>query len=265
MDVLGSRWAKIAILVVAWLFAAPVSAGDRLAEALLQGWSEAIKSGTPISGRFTTFRYDTAFNRFGEGVGSFRQDEFGRLSVTVRDTLDQTLSALQPFNLRRFPMSSGSPWSQQEFPAYSFTEEEDGWYYTNDSSDGRENRVRLLGLPSALDPSNTRNGLRRFFLFSTPEMTATGVFSVPLFLPTLKGIEYVRSRTERVSSEEMAVRCVVLVPMDPEVSSEGRTNFEIVTIFRRDNPLPRAISLEKFPTPSHSIRWVFHELNNHSQ
>jgi len=270
MDVLGSRWAKVAIFLTVGLSASSVGAKDRRAEVLIQRWGDAIKAAGPIAGRFTTYEFYMESKRFGEGAGVFRRDEQGRLSVTVSDMLHEAPSALHPFNDRNFPTSNGRSWSQCEFPAYTFTEEEDGWYSTIFSSDGREIRLRVMGLPSALEPSNTQNGLRNFFLFSTPEMTATGVFSVPLLLPTLKGIEYVRPQTVRVSSDEMIVRCGVFIPEDPELRPEStwflpRRFLEVVATFRRGSPYPREIILERFLGPSRTVSWVFHDLEYDSR
>lgn len=269
MDVLGSSWTKIGLLVAVGLFASPVSAEDRRAEVLLQRWGNAIKAAGPIAGRFTTYEYDTASNQFAEGVGSFRRDELGRLSVTVSDTFHDTPSALQPLNQRQFPGSSSKPRSQTELLSYAFTEEEDGWYFASARSDGRENRMKLMGLPSALDPNNTRNELRSFFLFSNPEITATGVFHLPLLLPALEGIEYHRPRSRWVTSSEMVVRCAALIPTDPEVPTESwflsRIYMNVEMTFRAGSPYPREISLQGFLAPTRTIRWVFHDVEDYTK
>lgn len=269
MDVLGSSWTKIGLLVAVGLFASPVSAEDRRAEVLLQRWGNAIKTAGPIAGRFTTYEYDTASNQFAEGVGSFRRDELGRLSITVRDTIHETPSALQPFNKRRFPGSSSKPRSQTELPSYTFTEEENGWYYTSVSSNGRENRMKLLGHPSALDPSNTQDELRNLLRFWSPEINATGVLHLPLLLPALKGIKYYRPRSQWVTSNEMVVRCLALIPKDPEVPSESwflsRICIEVEMTFRAGSPYPREISLNGFLGPTRTVHWVFHDIEDDSE
>ncbi|MBX3452864.1 MAG: hypothetical protein KF777_25225 [Planctomycetaceae bacterium] len=269
MDVLGSNWAKITLLVAVGLFASSVGAEDRRAEVLLQRWGNAIKAAGPIAGRFTTYEYDTASNQFAEGVGSFRRDELGRLSVTVRDTFHDTPPALQPLNQRRFPGSSGKPRSQTELLSYAFTEEEDGWYFTGARSDGRENRMKLMGLPSALDPNNTQDELRNLFQFWSPEIDATGVLHLPLLLPALKGIEYHRPRSRWVTSSEMVVRCAALIPTNPDVPTKSlflsRIYMDVEMTFRAGSPYPHEISLNGFLSPTRTIHWVFHDVEDYTK
>lgn len=269
MDVLVSRSAKIAILITSALFASPLGAEDRRAAVLIQRWGDAIQAAGPIAGRFTTYEYDMESNRFAEGIGSFRRDELGRLSVTVRDTFHETPSALQPFNKRRFPGSSSKPRLQTELPSYTFTEEENGWYYTSVRSDGREIRMKLLGLPSALGPSNTQDELRNLLRFWSPEINATGVLHLPLLLPAFKGIEYHRPRSQWVTSSEMVVRCAALIPTNPDVPTKSlflsRIYMDVEMTFRAGSPYPREISLHGFLAPTRTVHWVFHDVEDDSE
>lgn len=188
--------------------------------------------------------------------------------MTVRDTFHETPSALQPFNKRRFPGSSTKPRSQTELPSYTFTEEENGWYYTSVRSDGREIRMKLLGLPSAPGPSDTQDELRNLFQFWSPEINATGVLHLPLLLPALKGIEYHRPRSQWVTSSEMVVRCAALIPTNPDVPTKSlflsRIYMDVEMTFRAGSPYPREISLNGFLSPTRTIHWVFHDIEDDS-
>lgn len=261
MDVLGSRWAKIVLLVVVGMFAAPVTAEDRLAEALLQGWKDALKSGGTISGRFTTYRYNTTFYQFSEGVGGLHRDELGRVSVTEGQKPIHPPSALLPAN-RPFRIEGREgTWTGMESLAFTFTDEGDGWYFTNIDRDGHKWRVKCLDLPSALKPENSRArrtpGLVRL---GSPEMTATGAICLPLFLPEVEAVRFLEPQSQRSDASVRVVSCRVLfqdgLPTWPQYERA------MVTIFRPDSQLPFAISLEGYGSV---CRWVFHDLKYDSQ
>lgn len=260
MDVLGSRWAKITLLVALGLFAAPVSAEDRLAEALLQGWSEAIKSGAPISGRFTTYRYRTSLNQFGEGVGAFRRDESGRISVTEKHKSEEPLSALRPWNRRVWPTELGETWTDMATPTFTFTDEGDGWYVTEVDRNGHIRRMRWLDRPSALKPENSRTDWQLVFRPWSDEMTATGAICMPLFLPEVETVQFLEPRSQKKESGVTVVRCRVLTPSNGWFLSHHEQ--EMALIFRPESPLPSAISNE---CGTDIYRWVFHDLEYDSR
>lgn len=261
MDVLGSRWTKIALLVALGLFAAPVTAEDRLAEALLQGWSEALESAAPISARFTIYRYETTFHQFGKGAGVFRRDELGRVSVTEGhkpvDPPSALLPANRPFRIQGFE----GLWTGMETPTFTFADEGDGWYFTDVDRDGHKWRVKCLDLPSALKPENSRArrtpGLVRL---GSPETTATGAICMPLFLPEVEAVRFLEPQSQRSDASVRVVSCRVLFQDGPRTNPQYER--AMVTIFRPDSPLPFAISLEGYGS---LYRWVFHDLEYDSQ
>lgn len=260
MDVLGSSWAKVTLLVVVGLFAVPVSADDRLAEALLQGWSEALKSGGTISGRFTTYRYHTSLNQFGEGVGAFRRDESGRISVTEKQKSEEPLSALVPWNRRTWPTGIGETWTDMATPTFTFTDEVDGWYVTDVDRNGHIRRMKWLDRPSALKPENSRTDWQLVFWPWPAEMTATGAICMPLFLPEVETVQFLEPRSQKKESGVTVVRCRVLIPRVG--ASLTYVDQNIALIFPPESPLPSAISNE---SGTDIYRWAFHDLEYDSR
>jgi hypothetical protein len=232
-----------------------------LAEALLQGWSEALKSAAPISARFTTYRYETTFHRFGEGAGVFRRDELGRVSVTEGhksiDPPSALLPANRPFQIQGFE----GLWTGMETPTFTFADEGDGWYFTDVDRDGHKWRVKCLDLPSALKPKNTRaHGQRGFFNLWPPEMTATGAIYIPLFLPEVETVRFLEPKSLRSDASVSVLSCRFLFQDGPRTNPQYER--AMVTIFRPDSPLPFAISLEGYGS---LYRWVFHDLEYDSR